>query len=75
MDTIILILFGLTIAAALVVTLVTVLRSRRSGGWGGSDQAERTPQQKERDSRTMMIWGCLALAVPAVLVLAYMLTR
>ena len=39
------------------------------------DRAERTPEQKERDSRTMMIWGCLALAVPAVLVLAYTLTR
>lgn len=75
MDSIILILFGLTIVSALVITLITVVRSGRWGRGSGSDQATRTAEEKARDKQTAVIWGCLAAAVPAVLALAYTLTR
>lgn len=75
MDSLIPILFGLTITASLVVTIIFMMRNRRGAEGSGADQAERTREEKAKDRQTMMIWGCLLIAVPVVLVLAYTLTR
>lgn len=76
MNTIILILFGITIATALVITLVTVIRARSNRDSAEAEQeAYRTPEQKARDRQTAIIWAGLLIAVPTVLVLAYTLTR
>lgn len=75
MDSLIPILFGLTILASLVVTLVFLMRSRRNAKEAGLDQAQRTPEQAAMDKQTAVIWGCLFLGVPLALVLVYTITR
>lgn len=35
----------------------------------------RTPEERERDRKTAITWGCLVLAVPVALVLLYTITR
>lgn len=75
MDSIILILFGLTIASALVITLMSLVRSRRQARESGLDQVERTPEEKAKDKQSMVVWGALVIAVPLLLVLVYTVTR
>lgn len=75
MDSLIPILFGLTILASLVVTLVFLIRGRRNAQESGMEQAQRTPEQAAKDKQTAVIWGCLFLGVPVALVLVYTLTR
>ncbi|GAA1487676.1 hypothetical protein [Brachybacterium sacelli] len=48
-------------------------RARAEGFESG--ERPRTDEQKSRDKQTAMIWGCAAVAVPAVLALAYYFTR
>lgn len=75
MDSLIPILFGLTITASLVVTIIFMMRNRRAAKESGADQVERTEEEKAKDRQTGIIWGCLLLAVPVVLVLVYTVTR
>lgn len=80
-NTLILLLFGLTILAFLTVAIIRLIshqrrekeRARADGFESG--QRPRTEEQKSRDKQTAMIWGCAALAVPALLALAYFFTR
>ncbi|EYT50396.1 hypothetical protein [Brachybacterium muris] len=75
MDSLIPILFGLTILASLVVTLVFLMRNRRAAKESGLDQVERTEEEKAKDRQTAITWGCLLIAVPLALVLVYTVTR
>lgn len=45
------------------------------GADGRPEPRERTPEEKERDRRSAVTWGCLVVAVPVVLVLAYWVSR
>ncbi|WP_157235727.1 hypothetical protein [Brachybacterium sp. P6-10-X1] len=80
-DTLILLLFGVTALAFLTVAVIRMIthqrrekeRARADGFPSG--ERPRTEEQKGRDKQTAMIWGCAALAVPAVLALAYFFTR
>ena len=79
-ETLILAAIGVSIAVSLVVLIGRLLVRRREDRerWereGRPEHAERSPEQKERDRRTGITWGCLLVAVPVVLVLAYWLTR
>ena len=79
-ENLILILFGLSIAAVLVVSIGRFLaqraraREEREQGLETSTP-ERSPQEREQDRKTAVIWGAAAILVPAVLVLAYLVTR
>lgn len=80
METLILAAIGVSIAVSLVVIIGRLLVRRREERerWereGRPEPAERTPEQKERDRRTAVTWGCLVVAVPVVLVLAYWVSR
>ena len=80
METLILAAIGVSIAVSLVVIIGRLLVRRREEKerWereGRPEPAERTPEEKERDRRTAMIWGCLLVAVPVVLVLVYWVSR
>lgn len=75
MDSLIPILFGLTILASLVVTFVFLMRNRRAAKESGLDQVERTEEEKAKDRQTAITWGCLLIAVPLALVLVYTVTR
>jgi hypothetical protein len=71
---------AVAVAVSLVVIVGRLLVRRREEReqWerdGRPEPAERTPEQKERDRRTSIVWGCLLVAVPAVLVLAYWVSR
>jgi hypothetical protein len=79
-ETLILAAIGVSIAVSLVVIIGRLLVRRREERerWereGRPEPAERTPEQKERDRRTAVTWGCLVVAVPVVLVLAYWVSR
>ncbi|WP_241237382.1 hypothetical protein [Brachybacterium saurashtrense] len=68
------------ILVALVVILSRLLLRRREAReqWEAAGRPEptpRTPEERERDRRTALTWGCLVVAVPAVLMLAYAVTR
>ena len=77
METLILAAIGVSIAVSLVVLIGRLLVRRREDRerWERPEPAERSPEEKERDRRTGITWGCLLVAVPVVLVLAYWLTR
>lgn len=80
MQTLILVVIGVSIAAMLIVLIGRMLVRRREERerWereGRPEPRERTPEEKERDRRTYITWGCLAVAVPVVLVLAYWVSR
>lgn len=80
-DTLILLLFGLTALAFVAVAVIRMIshqrrekeRARDDGFPSG--ERPRTEEQKGRDKQTAMIWGCAALAVPVMLALAYVVTR
>lgn len=80
-ETLILLLFGLTALAFVTVAVVRMITHRnrerdqaRAEGFE-SGEPPRTDAQRSRDKQTAMIWGCAALAVPTVLVLAWYFTR
>ena len=80
METLILAAIGVSIAVSLVVIIGRLLVRRREEKerWereGRPEAAERSPEEKERDRRTAMIWGCLIVALPVVLVLVYWVSR
>ena len=80
METLILAAIGVSIAVSLVVIIGRLLVRRREERerWereGRPEPAERSPEEKERDRRTAVTWGCLVVAVPVVLVLAYWVSR
>ena len=80
METLILAAIGVSIAVSLVVIIGRLLVRRREEKelWereGRPEPAERSPEEKERDRRTAMIWGCLIVALPVVLVLVYWVSR
>jgi len=79
-ETLILAAIGVSIAVSLVVIIGRLLVRRREEKerWereGRPEPAERSPEEKERDRRTAMIWGCLIVALPVVLVLVYWVSR
>lgn len=77
METLILAAIGVSIAVSLIVIIGRMLVRRREK-WerdGRPEPRERTPEEKERDRRSAITWGCLVVAVPVVLVLAYWVSR
>ncbi|MGP9536877.1 hypothetical protein ACT3SP_02640 [Brachybacterium sp. AOP43-C2-M15] len=71
----------LALFVAILVSLVLLIgqmllrRQRRRDDPDASREHPRTEEGKARDRRTGIVWGCLALAVPTVLVLLYAVTR
>jgi hypothetical protein len=79
-ETLILAAIGVSIAVSLIVIIGRMLVRRREEReqWerdGRPEPRERTPEEKERDRRSAITWGCLVVAVPVVLVLAYWVSR
>jgi len=79
-DTLILAAMAVAVAVSLVVIIGRLLVRRRveREQWerdGRPEPPERTAEQKERDRRTAVTWGCLIVAVPVVLVLVYWVSR
>lgn len=75
-DTLILMALFVAILGTLVVIIgrLLVRRSRGEGPFAPA-QRERTEAERAQDRRAARTWGCLAVAVPAVLVVLYALTR
>ena len=79
-ETLILSAIFVSILIFVVITIGRLLMRRREQRerWeqeGRPEPVPRTPEEKERDRRTAITWGCLALAMPVVLVLLYTVTR
>ena len=79
-ETLILLVFAVAIAVTLVVVIGQMLvrrnRAREEAERTGVPlDAPRSPEDQARDRQTSVIWGCLAVAVPAVLAMLYWLTR
>lgn len=67
-----------TIGLVLIIGRLLVRRREERAAWESDGRPEplpRTPEEEARDRRTGITWGCLALAVPTVLVLAYLISR
>ena len=80
METLILAAIGVSIAVSLIVIIGRMLVRRREERekWerdGRPEPRELTPEEKERDRCSAITWGCLVVAVPVVLVLAYWVSR
>ena len=80
METLILAAIGVSIAVSLIVIIGRMLVRRREERekWergGRPAPRARPPQEEERDRRSAITWGCLVVAVPVVLVLAYWVSR
>ena len=80
METLILAAIAVSIAVSLIVIIGRMLVRRREEReqWerdGRPEPRERTPEETERDRRSASTWGCLVVAVPVVLVLAYWVSR
>lgn len=68
----------LSISVIVVIGRLLVRRREERAAWeaaGRPDPLPRTPQEQARDRTTGITWGCLALAVPTVLVLLYVISR
>lgn len=79
-DTLILLALFVAILVSVVVIVGRLLLRRKEAReeWEAAGRPEappRTPEDQERDRKTAIIWGCLVLAVPVVLVLLYSVTR
>jgi hypothetical protein len=79
-QTLILLVFAVAIAVTLVVVIGQMLvrrqRAREEAERTGQPiDPPRTPEEQARDRRSAAVWGCLVVAVPVVLALAYWLTR
>lgn len=73
-------MFLLVLFVAILVSVVVLIgrmlvrRREERERWeaaGRPEEAPRTPEEKERDRRTALTWGCLIIAVPAVLAMLY----
>ncbi|MFC7374554.1 hypothetical protein ACFQS2_12780 [Brachybacterium sp. GCM10030267] len=71
----------MTILAFLIVIIGRLLVRRNrdreeaeAAGFPGGERP-RTDEERAQDRRTAVVWGCAALAVPCLLVLAYVVTR
>lgn len=73
MNTLLLVLFGLALITVLIVSIVRTVGRLRADR--GTPAPERTPQQREHDSRTAVIWGVVLVVIIGGLCLAYMLSR
>ncbi|MGY5764617.1 hypothetical protein ACXET9_05375 [Brachybacterium sp. DNPG3] len=74
-DTLILLLFALTIAAVLLVAVTQMIAARRREQEATQQRRPRTSLERTKDARTTLIWAVAALALPCLLALAYLLTR
>ncbi|HEX7349743.1 hypothetical protein [Brachybacterium sp.] len=79
-DTLILLALFVAILVSVVVIVGRLLLRRKEAReeWEAAGRPEappRTPEDQARDKKTAIIWGCLVLAVPVVLVLLYSVTR
>lgn len=74
-DTLILLLFALAIAAILLVAVMQMIAARRRDQDAAQQRRPRTSLERTRDARTALIWIVAALAVPCLLALTYLLTR
>jgi len=79
-DTLILFALFTAILISVVVLIGRLLVHRRAQReeWEANGRPEpvpRTAEEKERDRRTAITWGCLVIAVPVVLILLYTVTR
>src|SRR5699024_10770549 len=80
METLVLAALFVSIVTFVVITIGRLVMRRREQRerWeqeGRPEPVPRTPEEKERDRRTAITWGCLALALPVVLVLLSTVTR
>ena len=76
-DTVFLLVLFVAILVSVVVLIGRLLVRRREQRerWEAAGRPEptpRTPEEEERDRRTALFWGCLIVAVPAVLALLYL---
>src|SRR5690625_1460912 len=79
-ETLILSAVCVSILVSVVVTIGRLRVRRREQRERGEQEGRpepvpRSPEEKERDRRTAITWGCRALALPVVLVLLYTVTR
>lgn len=68
-------MFSLVTLGLLVVLIVRLIPWWKRQSEAEAQAPPRTEDEKARDRRTATIWGCAAVAVPVVLLLAYVLTR
>ena len=65
----------MVITGILIVVLVRMIPWWKREREAEATRPPRTEAEKARDQQTAKIWGCLAIALPVLLVLAYFLTR
>lgn len=75
-DTLILMAMFVAILGSVIVIIGRLLvRRQRGEGPFAPGAEERTEAERAQDRRMARTWGCLAIAVPLVLLALYMLTR
>lgn len=65
----------MVITGILIVVLVRMIPWWKREREAEAARPPRTEEEKARDHQTARIWGCLTIALPVLLVLAYFLTR
>lgn len=73
MENIILLTFGLVALVTLGVAVSTMIRRSAAQREAGLDAAPRTPEDRERDRSTRLIWAVIVLIVIGGLLGAYWL--
>lgn len=69
---------AILVSVVLIIGQLLVRRQRAREEWekdGRPEAPEKTPEEKAKERQTAVIWGCLVIAVPVVLVLLYTVTR
>ncbi|MBB5831345.1 hypothetical protein [Brachybacterium aquaticum] len=69
---------AILVSVIVMIGRMLVRRREERERWereGRPEPAERTPEQQAQDRKTAITWGCLIVAIPVLLVLAYVATR
>lgn len=72
---ILLALFVAILGSVIVIIGRLLVRRQRGEGPFAPQTRERTEEERAQDRRMARTWGCLALAVPLVLLALYTMTR
>jgi hypothetical protein len=65
---------AILVSVVLIIGRMLLRRKEQREQWEADGRPEappRTPEEKERDRKTAITWGCLVLAVPTVLALLW----
>ncbi|MGP9613089.1 hypothetical protein ACT3TE_07515 [Brachybacterium sp. AOP42-B2-9] len=68
---------AILVSVVILIGQLLVRRQRTREEWEKSGRPEApapTPEEKAKERQTAVIWGCLIVAVPVVLVLLYAVT-